>query len=399
MTAPLAPTLLRVVDDLVPELIAFRRDLHAHPELAFAEHRTTEKIRERILTAGLTPTDVGATGLVVDLGAEDPRRRVALRGDIDALPIRERTGLDWSSTVDGVCHACGHDVHTAVLLGAGLALATVADELADRGVGVRLVFQPAEETMPGGAEKLVELGVMRGVDVAYAVHCDPSIDVGSVGLKEGALTAAADRVIITLGGRGGHTSRPHLTEDLTFALAKVVTEVPAVLSRRMDPRSGVALVWGQIQAGGAANVIPSSGRAEGTIRMLDASVWGEMEPFLTEIVHEVVEPYGVRARVDYVRGVPPVINDPKAVAALGRAALTADVVPVPTPQSLGGEDFGWLIREGSGAMARLGTRTPGGTTYDLHQGDLIVDEGAVRAGTRLLTLAAAGEWTRVDDPA
>ena len=398
MTAPLAPTLLRVVDDLAPELIAFRRDLHAHPELGFAEHRTTQRIRERIVAAGLTPTDVGETGLVVDLGAEQPRRRVALRGDIDALPIRERTGLDWSSTVEGVCHACGHDVHTAVLLGAGLALSTVADDLAERGVGVRLVFQPAEESMPGGAEKLVELGVMRDVDVAYAVHCDPSIDVGSIGLKEGPLTAAADRVVVTVGGRGGHTSRPHLTEDLTFALAKVVTEVPAILSRRMDPRSGVALVWGQIQAGGAANVIPSTGRAEGTIRMLDVSVWDDMESFLTEIVHEVVEPYGVRARVEYVRGVPPVVNDPKAVAALGRAALTAHLAPVPTPQSLGGEDFGWLIQESSGAMARLGTRTPGGTTYDLHQGDLVVDEGAVRAGTLLLTLAAAGEWTRVDDP-
>lgn len=399
MTAPLAPTLLRVVDDLVPELVDLRRDLHAHPELGFQEHRTTAVLRERVIAAGLTPTDVGETGLVVDLGATEPRRRVAIRGDIDALPIRERTGLDWSSTVDGVCHACGHDVHTAVLLGAGLALATVADDLAERGVGVRLVFQPAEESMPGGAERLVGLGVMEGVDVAYAVHCDPSLDVGEVGLKEGALTAAADRVIITLGGRGGHTSRPHLTEDLTFALAKVVTEVPAILSRRMDPRSGVALVWGQIHAGGAANVIPSSGRAEGTIRMLDAGVWDEMEGFLTEIVHEVVEPYGVRARVEYVRGVPPVLNDSRAVAALGRAALTAGLSPVPTAQSLGGEDFGWLIHDGIGAMARLGTRTPGGATYDLHQGDLVVDEGAVRAGTALLALAAAGEWTRVDDPA
>lgn len=397
MTAPLAPTLLRVVDDLVPELLTFRRDLHAHPELGFAEHRTTQRLRERLAASGLVPQDVGPTGVVVDLGDPDPARRVALRGDIDALPIRERTGLDWASTVDGVCHACGHDVHTTVLLGAGLALAHVADELAERRVGVRLVFQPAEEAMPGGAERFVELGVMEGVDIAYAVHCDPSIDVGEVGLKEGPLTAAADKVRITLGGRGGHTSRPHLTEDLTFALAKVVTEVPAILSRRMDPRSGVALVWGQLHAGGAANVIPSTGHAEGTLRMLDVAVWDDMEELLTQVVHEVVDPYGVRARVDYVRGVPPVVNDPRAVASLGRAATTAGLRPVPTPQSLGGEDFGWLIQASSGAMARLGTRTPGGTTYDLHQGDLVVDEGAVRAGTALLALSAAGEWTRVED--
>ncbi|GAA3620938.1 M20 family metallopeptidase [Marihabitans asiaticum] len=397
MTAPLAPTLLRVVDDLVPELIAFRRDLHQHPELSFAEHRTTERLRGRLEAAGLETVDVGATGVVVDLGAAKPRRRVAVRGDIDALPIRERTGLDWASTTDGVSHACGHDVHTTVVLGAGLALSTVADELAERGVGVRLVFQPAEESMPGGAEHLVDLGVMRGVDVAYAVHCDPGVDVGEVGLKEGPLTAAADRVQVTLAGRGGHTSRPHLSEDLTFALAKLVTEVPAILSRRLDPRSGVALVWGQIHAGGAANVIPSTGVAEGTLRMLDPSVWDGMEELVRAVVRDVIEPYGVRARVDYVRGVPPVDNDPSAVAALGRAAMTAGLRPVSTPQSLGGEDFGWLINESGGAMARLGTRTPGGTTYDLHQGDLVVDEAAVRAGTALLALAAAGEWTRVED--
>lgn len=173
MTAPLAPTLLRVVDRLVPELIDFRRDLHRHPEISFQEHRTTARLRERLEAAGLEPRSVSETGLVVDLGAAEPRRRVALRGDIDALPVRERTGLDWSSTVDGVCHACGHDVHTTALLGAGLALAEVADELAARHVGVRLVFQPAEEQMPGGALTFVQSGVMQGVDTVYAVHCDP----------------------------------------------------------------------------------------------------------------------------------------------------------------------------------------------------------------------------------
>ena len=385
MTAPLAPTLLRVVDDLVPELIAFRRDLHAHPELGFAEHRTTQRIRERVVAAGLTPTDVGETGLVVDLGAEQPRRRVALRGDIDALPIRERTGLDWSSTVEGVCHACGHDVHTAVLLGAGLALATVADDLAERGVGVRLVFQPAEETMPGGAEKLVEHGVMRDVDVAYAVHCDPSIDVGSIGLKEGPLTAAADRVVITLGGRGGHTSRPHLTEDLTFALAKLVTEVPAALSRRLDPRAGAALVWGEVHAGKASNVIPSSGYATGTLRILDASAWEQVGPLLQEIVHGVVAPYAVSVRLDRERGVPPVVNGSGPIELLRAATEGMGMLAVPTAQSLGGEDFSWYLSRVPGAMARLGTRTPGGRTYDLHQGDLIVDEQSLGNAVSLLT--------------
>ncbi|APH02083.1 N-acyl-L-amino acid amidohydrolase [Janibacter indicus] len=397
MTAPLAPTLLRVVDRLVPELIDFRRDLHRHPEISFQEHRTTARLRERLEAAGLEPRSVSETGLVVDLGAAEPRRRVALRGDIDALPVRERTGLDWSSTVDGVCHACGHDVHTTALLGAGLALAEVADELAVRHVGVRLVFQPAEEQMPGGALTFVQSGVMQGVDTVYAVHCDPSLDVGEIGLREGPLTAAADQVTVTLRGRGGHTSRPFLTEDLTYALGKVVTDVPAVLSRRVDPRAGLVVVWGRVSAGEAINVIPSTGVAQGTLRMLDVGLWEEIGPLLHEVVADVVRPYGVTAAVDHIRGVPPVVNDSAAVAALGRATMAAGLRPVPTPHSLGGEDFAWMLHEAEGAMARLGTRTHGGRTFDLHQGDLVVDEGAVRGGTALLTLAAAGEWTRVED--
>lgn len=396
MNAPLAPTLLRVIDRLLPELIDVRRDLHAHPELSFEEHRTTEVIRERLTGADLRISTVSDTGLVVDLGDEQPLRRVALRGDIDALPVAERTGLDWSSTRPGACHACGHDVHTTVLLGAALALSEVAQELATRRVGVRLIFQPAEEKMPGGAASLVSAGVMSGVDTAYAVHCDPSIDVGEVGLREGPLTAAADRFVVSVRGSGGHTSRPHLTQDLTFALAKIVTEVPAILSRRLDPRSGAVLVWGRVAAGETNNVIPSTGVAEGTIRLLDASLWEGIGPLLTEVVEAVAAPYQVAVHVDFVRGVPPVVNDPGAIAALGRAAMSAGLRPVPTPQSLGGEDFAWMLHEAEGAMARLGTRTPGGRTYDLHQGDLVVDEQAVRAGTALLTLAAAGEWTRVD---
>ena len=289
------------------------------------------------------------TGLVVDLGASEPRRRVALRGDIDALPVRERTGLDWSSTVDGACHACGHDVHATALLGAGLALAEVADELAARHVAVRLLFQPAEEQMPGGALKFVKAGVMQGVDTVYAVHCDPSLDVGEIGLREGPLTAAADQVTVTLRGRGGHTSRPFLTGDLTYALAKVVTDVPAVLSRRVDPRSGLVVVWGRVSAGEAINVIPSTGVAQGTLRMLDIELWEKIGPLLHEVVDDVVRPYGVDAAIEHIRGVPPVVNDTGAVAALGRATMAAGMRPVPTPHSLGGEDFAWMLHEAEGA--------------------------------------------------
>jgi amidohydrolase len=315
---------------------------------------------------------------------------VALRADLDALPVLERTGLPWASVHDGICHACGHDVHTSALLGAGLALRAHEDAWRDLGVAVRLIFQPAEEVIPGGAHEVVAHGGLDGVDRIFGIHCDPAVDVGSIGLAEGPITAAADSVTVTLSGRGGHTSRPHLTEDLTYALAKVVTDVPAALSRRLDPRAGAALVWGSLHAGGAQNVIPSTGTVSGTLRMLDADAWASMGHLVEDLVEAVVAPYGVSAKVEHVRGVPPVVNDRVSVEVVrgaARAVLGPDAVES-TRQSLGGEDFAWYLTTVPGAMIRLGTRTPGGPTYDLHQGDLTVDENAICAGAKLLAVSA-----------
>jgi amidohydrolase len=375
---------------LQDELVAFRRDLHAHPELAHAETRTTTLVAARLTAAGLRVRSLTGTGLIADIGPVDPAYRVALRADLDALPVAERTGLPFASRHDGVCHACGHDVHIAAVLGAGLALHEHADALAAQGIGVRLIFQPAEEVTPGGAIEVIEQGGIAGVDAIFSIHCDPTQDVGRVGLRDGAITAAADTVTITLSGRGGHTSRPHLTQDLTYALGKVVTDVPAVLARRVDPRAGVALVWGTVHSGSAANVIPLTGTVSGTLRMLDAQLWEDIGPLLEELVHAVIGPYGVAAKVEHVRGAPPVVNDPMSVARLRAAAelMLGPDAAQSTLQSLGGEDFAWYVQAVPGAMARLGTRTPGGRTYDLHQGDLVVDERAVTIGARLLLGAA-----------
>jgi amidohydrolase len=376
------------VASLSPELTRVRRDLHAHPELSRRETRTTMVVSQRLHTAGIRVRPLPGTGLIAELGAREPAYRVALRGDIDALPVRETTGLDWASTAEGVCHACGHDVHTAALLGAGLALHEHDRELREQGLGVRLLFQPAEEVIPGGAVDVVDEGGMEGVDAVFALHCDPSLEVGRVGLREGAITAASDRVNVTLSGRGGHSSRPHLTEDLTFAMAKVITEVPAILSRRLDPRAGAVLVWGSVHAGKAANVIPSTGELAGSLRLLDVSAWQHVGPIIEEAVTAVVSPYAVTARVEHIRGVPPVVNDPAAVDVLREATGQAGMEAVPTVQSMGGEDFAWYLRSAPGALARLGTRTPGGRRYDLHQGDLVVDEASVALGARLLAATA-----------
>jgi amidohydrolase len=384
------PMLSDSVAALEDELIAFRRDLHAHPELAGAEVRTSALIAARLTAAGIRVRPLAGTGLIADIGPVDPAYRVALRADLDALPVAERTGLPFASQAAGICHACGHDVHAAAVLGAGLALHAQADFLAAQGLGVRLIFQPAEEVMPGGALRVIEQGGIAAVDAIFTIHCDPTLDVGQVGLRDGPITSAADAVKVTLSGRGGHTARPHLTQDLTYALAKVITEVPAVLSRRVDPRAGLALVWGTVHSGSADNVIPSTGTVSGTLRMLDAGLWESIGPLLEEVVQLVVAPYAVSATIEHRRGVPPVVNDPQSVMRLGAAAdlMLGPKARTPTVQSLGGEDFAWYLQQVPGALARLGTRIPGGPTYDLHQGDLVVDEQAIAMGARLLLGAA-----------
>jgi amidohydrolase len=378
------------VDDLAPSLIALRRMIHAHPELAWEEKNTTELVAAELDAAGIPFQRLPTTGLIVDLGSADESiRRVALRADLDALPVQDTTSDPWRSSVDGVAHACGHDVHTTALLGAGLALARLdaAGALPGR---VRLIFQPAEEMMPGGATELMAGGVLDGVSSIFTLHCDPTLDIGQVGLREGAITGAADMVSIRLNGRGGHTSRPHLTEDLTYALGVLMTQLPAALSRRLDPRAGSTLVWGRVHAGEAANVIPITGEVAGTLRMLDIGAWHKAEQVVRGLVRDLTAPYGVTSDISYVRGVPPVVNDAIATDTLRRAveSTLGPEAAATSAQSLGGEDFAWYLESVPGALARLGTRTPGGATYELHQGSLRIDENAVAVGAKVLATTA-----------
>jgi len=381
------PDLSSFLAPYTQELIEFRRDLHMHPEVARTEVRTTQVVLERLRRAGLHPIPLPGTGVLCDVGSRGPI--VALRADMDALPLPDESGLPYASVVSGVSHACGHDVHTAALLGAGLVLCDLdaAGELPGR---VRLIFQAAEEVQPGGALDVIAAGGLDGVERAYALHCDPRTDVGHVGIAAGPITSAADHVIVRLTGNGGHTSRPHLTEDIVFALAQVVIQVPAVLSRRLDPRSGVAMVWGRIAAGATMNAIPRFGEVQGTLRCLDSGVWAEAGAIVADVVRDVVRPYGVRADIEHVRVVPPTVNDVDATAVLESAARAelGDHAPGSTEQSLGGEDFAWILEKVPGSMFRLGTRTPGGRTYDLHQPDFTADDAAIAVGTRVLTAVA-----------
>ncbi|MBD0863814.1 amidohydrolase [Gordonia sp. zg691] len=364
-----------------PDLIAWRRDIHAHPEVSRQEVRTTELVLSELASVGLTPRRLPlGTGVVCDLGP-DGGPRIGLRADMDALPVTEHTGLPFTSTVEGASHSCGHDAHTAILIGVAKLLAA-AEPLP---VGVRLIFQAAEEVMPGGALDAIEAGVTSGLGRIFALHCDPRLPVGTVGLRSGPLTSAADHIDLQLHSAGGHTSRPHLTGDLIYAMGTVITGLPGVLSRRVDPRSGTVMVWGAANAGSAANAIPQEGRMRGTVRTGDHGTWAELEPLVRSVVGELLAPLGVRYDLSYFRGVPPVVNDEIAVEMLERAAAAIGPNAVAdTPQSPGGEDFSWYLEQVPGAMARLGVWDGFGPHVDLHAPNFDLDERALAIGVRTL---------------
>ncbi|MCB1288011.1 M20 family metallopeptidase [Mycolicibacterium sp.] len=378
---PLADTAESWLAGHYDDLVAWRRHIHRHPELGRQEFATTQFVADRLVEAGLNPKVLPqGTGLTCDFGP-DYAPRIALRADMDALPMTERTGAPYASTVPGVAHACGHDAHTAMVLGAATALAS-APELP---LGVRLIFQPAEELMPGGALDAIAAGALAGVSRIFALHCDPRLAVGRVAITPGPITSAADSVEITLHSPGGHTSRPHLTSDLVYGMGTVITGLPGVLSRRIDPRHGTVMVWGAANAGVAANAIPQIGTLAGTVRTASREAWLEMETLVQETISGLLAPLRIEHSLQYRRGVPPVVNEERstqimthAIEAVGPEAL-AD-----TRQSGGGEDFSWYLEQVPGAMARLGVWDGRGEQLDLHQPNFDLDERALAIGVRVL---------------
>jgi amidohydrolase len=363
------------------DLVAWRRHIHAHPELGGQEHGTTALVGELLRNAGLQPTVLPTgTGLICDIGTGS--RCVALRADLDALPLSEATGLPFASTVDGVMHACGHDAHTAILLGATLALAS-APALPGR---IRVIFQPAEERTPGGAHDVLAADGLSGVERIFALHCDPRLRVGRVGIRVGPITSASDVLELRLTSPGGHTARPHLTADLVYALGAVITGLPSLLSRRVDPRSGTMVVWGAVQAGHASNTVPQQGSVLGTLRTGDREIWADLELLVRELVTSLLAPTGVGFELLHLRGVPPVVNEAVSTgllrdgvtAALGGAALAV------TEQSSGGEDFAWYLDHVPGSMCRLGVWPGAGPQHDLHRPTFDLDERALPLGVRVM---------------
>jgi len=373
----------------IEEMVATRRDLHAHPELAFEEIRTSGVVAEKLKALGLVPrTGVGRTGVVAKVQGARGGRTVLLRADMDALPIQEENGVPYRSQTAGKMHACGHDCHTSILLGVARRLVRERDAL--RG-GVTLCFQPAEE-VGGGAEAMIKDGAIDSPrpDAAFGVHVWQDLDLGKIGVTAGPMMAAVDEFTVTVTGKGAHAAMPHLGIDPVVCLAHVVTALQTIASRGVSPLSAVVVSVTQLKAGSAFNIIPESAWLNGTVRVFDERVWAELPDRFERIVRGVSEALGCRAEVRYQRCNRPTVNDP-AMAAIARAAAV-DVVGeanvVDDVRTMGGEDFSAFLHRVPGCFIAVGSRNESkGLTWDHHHPRFDVDESSLEIGAEVLLRA------------
>ncbi|MFW6731864.1 MAG: amidohydrolase [Synechococcus sp.] len=363
-------------------LLELRRHLHAHPELSGAEHRTAALVAGELRRLGWQVREgVGRTGLVAELGP-GVGPCVALRVDMDALPVEEQTGLPYASLEPGLMHACGHDIHTSVGVGVAMALAAEAGSLAGR---VRLLFQPAEETAEG-ARWMVQAGALDGVEALYGVHVFPSIAVGSIGLRHGALTAAAAELEVEVLGEGGHGARPHQSVDAIWIAARLVSGLQEAISRRLDALQPVVLSFGRIEGGRAFNVIADRVTLLGTLRCLDNDLYRELPGWVETTARDICRAYGGDARVTFRAIAPPVQNDGPLTSLLEQVALDQlgrDRVLLLDHPSLGAEDFAHYLERVPGCMLRLGVAGAGGCA-PLHNGGFDPDEGCLPVAVGVL---------------
>lgn len=381
---------------LAPRLIEIRRHLHSHPELSGQEFQTAAYVAGVLSSCGLHVKEgIGKVGVVGELqGAEKDSRLLAIRTDMDALPIHERTGLEYTSRQAGVMHACGHDVHTTVGLGTAMVLSQLEDCLPGT---IRFLFQPAEEIAQGAAW-MVQDGVMQDVTGILSVHVFPSIPAGVVGIRYGALTAAADDLEIIILGESGHGARPHEAIDAVWIAAQVITTLQQAISRTQNPLRPVVLTIGQITGGRAPNVIADQVRLLGTVRSLHPDTSASLPAWVEQIVANVCQSYGARYQINYRRGVPSVQNDSTLTQLLESAAEEAwgsRGVQLIHEASLGAEDFSMYLEHAPGSMFRLGVGFRDRPNYPLHHPQFAVDESAIVTGVVTLAYAAYQYWHRL----
>jgi amidohydrolase len=384
-----------LAEKIAPRLIEIRRHLHSHPELSGQEYQTAAYAAGVMSSCGFQVQEmVGKTGVVAELkGTGDTARVLAIRTDMDALPITEKADLPFASKNLGIMHACGHDVHTTVGLGTGMILAELGHLFPGN---TRFLFQPAEETAQG-ARWMIDDGVMENVEAILGVHVFPTIQAGKIGLRQGALTAAADDLEITIFGESGHGARPHEATDAIWIAAQVITTLQQAISRTLNPLHPVVLTIGQISGGRAPNVIADQVRLQGTVRSLHPDVHQQLPHWIEQLVAGVCQPYGARYEVNYQRRVSSVMNDPiltHLVADCAREALGDHHIEWIAEPSLGAEDFALYTEKVPGTMFRLGIGYAQKLNYPLHHPQFEVDEQSLLTGVITMAYSAYQYWQK-----
>jgi amidohydrolase len=365
-------------------VVAARRQIHQRPELSFQEHETAAFVADRLRELGYEPrTGIGrsGTGLTAVLEGGRSGPTIALRADMDALPVEETNDLPFRSECPGVMHACGHDSHTAILLGAARALMDVRDEVAGR---VVFLFQHAEELPPGGALELIEAGAMEGVDAVFGLHQGTDLDVGQIAFANGPRTASADTFTLTVLGKGGHGAFPHRTVDGIQIAAQLVSALHQIVSRRVPPLDPAVLTIGTIHGGTKENVIAHEVTMTGTVRTLNRGARDLIPREIEAVARGVTSAWGGDFKLDYLRGYPVLVNEPKMTEVARRAAelvLEPGAVIVNALPVMAGEDFAHYLDHAPGSFASIGVGTPGTANRGLsHSGSFMLDEAALPVG-------------------
>lgn len=386
-----------IAESLASRLVEIRRHIHANPELSGQEYQTAAYIAGVLSSCGLSVQEaVGKTGVKGELAGKGSDRRIlAIRADMDALPIQEKTDLDFASRKPGIMHACGHDVHATVGLGVAMVLSRLSEPLGGK---IRFLFQPAEE-IAQGASWMIREGVMRDVSAVFGLHVFPSIPARSIGVRYGALTAAADDLEIFIQGESGHGARPHEAIDAIWIASQVITTLQQAISRTQNPLRPIVLTIGQISGGRAPNVIADQVRMAGTVRSLHPETHAHLPEWIESLVTNVCSTYNAKCQVKYRRGVPSVQNDQFLTRLVEEAGLEAwgrDRVLILSEPSMGAEDFSLYLQQAPGTMFRLGVGSTNLLNPPLHHPEFLVDESAILTGVITLAYAAYKYWQRED---
>ncbi len=388
---------IEINEPLAARVVELRRAIHRRPELGFEEYETAALVERELDSLGVEHRRVAKTGVVARIGGDVPGRAVALRADMDALPIGERSGVAFASEIEGKMHACGHDAHTAMLLGAARLLVGMKERLAGT---VTLIFQPAEEG-PGGALPMIEEGVLENPspEAIAMLHVDSRLDVGTVGISPGAANASADEFYVTIRGSGGHGGYPHSAIDAIPASAAIVLALQNVVAREIDPLASAVVTVGTIAGGYRSNVIADTVELSGTLRAHDGAVRDELEARVRRLVGGVAAAYNVEVEMRVLRGYPPVHNDVAVAERFARYLREHSILRVEaSAPTMGAEDFAYFAQRVPGLLIRLGVRSDeAGAVHPGHSPAFRIDETALRLGVMTLVLfvtaAAGGEFS------